>query len=60
MQEPLQANARGAALLAFCPNPSHRRLYDEQFATFLEIYRRMRGVYRRLNASAPRLPAQAS
>jgi xylulokinase len=81
MQEPLQANARGAAFLAavglgelgwdqiaarvrvrsaFCPDPSHRRLYDEQFATFLEVYRRMRGVYRRLNASAPRLPAQAS
>jgi xylulokinase len=33
------------------PDPAHRALYDERFAAFLEVHRRMRGVYRRLNAS---------
>lgn len=60
MDNPLQANTRGAALLAsvalghlnvddiggqvqiaqtFTPNPEHRRVYDEQFQTFLRLYK---------------------
>jgi xylulokinase len=31
------------------PTPRHRALYDEGFETFLQIYRRMSQVYRRLN-----------
>ena len=31
------------------PNGSHRALYDDRFATFREIHRRLRPLYRRLN-----------
>jgi xylulokinase len=31
------------------PDPAHRPLYDELFAEFLELYRRMKPIYRRLN-----------
>jgi hypothetical protein len=31
------------------PEEEHRRVYDEQFHEFLEFYRRMRPIYRRLN-----------
>lgn len=31
------------------PRPAHRRVYDERFATLMEVYRRLRPVYRRLN-----------
>ena len=31
------------------PNERHRRLYDDRFATFREIHRRLRPLYRRLN-----------
>src|SRR5262249_46711966 len=31
------------------PNPDLRALYDDQFDTFVDIYRQMRGVYRKLN-----------
>jgi xylulokinase len=68
--DPIQANARGAALIAaaglgeitfadvpdlvafrrtYAPSPQHRRLYDERYAAFVELYRRMSGFYRRLN-----------
>jgi xylulokinase len=33
----------------FEPNPAHRSLYDDRFATFREIHRRLRPLYRRLN-----------
>lgn len=33
------------------PTPSHRAVYDERYEIFIEIYRQMRGVYRKLNAS---------
>jgi xylulokinase len=80
VQDPLQANARGAGLIAaaalgrvawrdvpalapvrrtYHPNPDHRRLYDERFDAFREVYRRMRGVYRQLNGAAP-APAPAA
>jgi xylulokinase len=70
MQEPLQANARGAAIIAgvalgattfeeasrhveatrlYRPDPANRAIYDELFAVFLEIYKRNRGIYARLN-----------
>ena len=73
VEDPLQANARGAGLLAaigqgrvgwvdvpalarvhrtFEPNPAHRALYDDRFAAFTEIHRRMAPLYRRLNQSA--------
>ncbi len=72
VQEPIQANARGAAFIAaaalgeidladvsqlvsfrqtYTPNPAHRQLYDDRYGTFLDIYRHMRSVYRRLNGS---------
>lgn len=31
------------------PDPQRARLYDERFADFLDLYRRMKPVYRRLN-----------
>lgn len=34
------------------PNPAHRSLYDALFREYLEIYRRNRPVYARLNRSA--------
>ena len=60
VENPLQANTRGAALLAavalghldvaeiggqvqiaqtFIPNPANRQLYDDQFQTFLQLYK---------------------
>ena len=69
-EAPLQANARGAALIAsvalgyitwedipdlvpiakvYEPNPANRALYDELFSVFLDIYRRNRALFRRLN-----------
>lgn len=75
MQDPLQANARGAAFIAavglrtldfgevparvgvrraYQPQAAHRRLYDDRFAAFVDVHRRMRHVYRRLNPTARR------
>jgi hypothetical protein len=31
-------------------------VYDERFAAFLEIHKRLRGLYRRLNRDAPPAP----
>ena len=31
------------------PNPKNQKLYDQLFKTYLEIYRRMRKIYHRLN-----------
>jgi xylulokinase len=80
IQDPLQANARGAGLIAaigqgrvawadvpsrapvrriFSPNPAHRAVYDERFAAFTELYRRLRPIYRRLNRAASLAPAPA-
>jgi hypothetical protein len=33
----------------FVPNAAHRALYDERFEVFQEIYRRMKGIHKRLN-----------
>lgn len=73
MQEPVYANARGAAWIAavglgeisyadiptrvalqrtYLPTPAHRGLYDERFATFIQIYQRMKPVYKRLNGTS--------
>ncbi|MGD8625028.1 MAG: FGGY-family carbohydrate kinase [Anaerolineae bacterium] len=70
VQDPIQANARGAAFIAavglgeigfddvpelvefkgsYRPNPQNRRLYDERFEVFSQVYKRMSGVYKRLN-----------
>lgn len=34
----------------YLPNPEHRRVYDELFAEFLNIYRANKPIYARLNA----------
>ena len=34
----------------YTPNPSHRSIYDQRFGAFKDIYRQMKGIYRRLNA----------
>jgi xylulokinase len=70
VQDPIQANARGAAWIAavglgeitfsdvpdlvqfkgaYAPTLENRTIYDERFAVFRQIYRRMKGVYKRLN-----------
>jgi len=68
--DPIQANARGAALIAavglgeiafadvadlvkfkqtYTPSPHNRRVYDDRYGSFVEIYKRMHGLYRKLN-----------
>ncbi len=70
VQDPIQANARGAAWIAavgmgaikfsdvtglvkfkktYLPTEEHRALYDEQYEVFLQIFRQMQPVYKRLN-----------
>ncbi|MBM4422439.1 MAG: xylulose kinase [Chloroflexi bacterium] len=70
VKDPIQANARGAALLAstalgymtfddiparaqiaraYEPNPDNRKIYDELFAEFLNIYESNKKIYARLN-----------
>lgn len=73
VQDPVLANARGAALIAavglglisfddvskhiqiqaeYQPNPDHRKLYDQLFAEFVNIYKQNKKIYERLNRSA--------
>ena len=73
VRDPIQANARGAALIAaaglgeiafgdvprlvqidgeFEPGGQTRGVYDARYRTFLEIHKRMRPVYRRINRGA--------
>jgi xylulokinase len=70
VQQPVQANARGAAFIGaaglgairfgdvpqlvkyrctYDPSPANRSVYDDRYETFVEIYRQMKGVYRKLN-----------
>lgn len=70
VREPVQANVRGAALLAavslglmqtdeipahvaiqntFAPDSAHRKIYDELFGEFLNLYKANQKMYRRLN-----------
>ncbi len=70
VRDPLQVNARGAALMAsvglgyisfddvpglteyeaiYRPNPANRALYDELYDIFVDIYRKNRSIYARLN-----------
>lgn len=72
LNEPQQANARGAAAIAgvglglmrfdevprrtaiaaeYLPQPAHREVLDESFSTFLELYRRLSPLYRRIGAT---------
>ncbi|MGZ4199375.1 MAG: hypothetical protein ACXVP1_04245, partial [Thermoleophilia bacterium] len=37
----------------FEPQVANRAVYDERFAAFLEIHKRLRKLYRRLNRDAP-------
>ncbi|HAE59290.1 MAG TPA: xylulose kinase, partial [Anaerolineae bacterium] len=71
VQEPIYANARGAAWIAavglgeisfsdvpklvkiksgYTPNAQNRARYDQNFGIFKDIYRQMKGIYRRLNS----------
>jgi len=73
MENPRQANARGAAFIAavglghitfddiprltriretFNPNPVNREIYNELFDVFIQIYRRNKKIFRRLNQPA--------
>ena len=68
MKQPLNANSRGAALLAlmslgmmkledvskqaevnhtYLPNPANRKLYDELFSRYVEIYETNKGLFKR-------------
>ena len=70
VKDPIQANARGAGLLAsaalgylsfddiadririagtYVPDPENRAIYDKLYREFLTIYKRNKGIYRRLN-----------
>jgi xylulokinase len=70
VENPRQANARGAALIAsvglgyitfddiprltkirktFHPNPENREIYDELYDIFIQLYRKNKSLYRRLN-----------
>ena len=31
------------------PTPQHRAVYDDRYEVFVEIYKQMKGVYRKLN-----------
>ena len=35
----------------YTPRPEHRGIYDERFAVFTQLYRRLRPIYHRLNPS---------
>lgn len=77
IKEPIQATARGAALLAavslgymsfddvarlakvaaiFKPEANNSRLYDELFQEYLQLYRRNKGIYHRLNSPVQKPP----
>jgi xylulokinase len=70
VQDPVLANARGAALIAsvglglssfndistqvkiqheYQPNPANRKLYDNLFSEFVNIYKQNKKMYERLN-----------
>jgi xylulokinase len=70
MKQPLNANSRGAALLAlmhlgklkveeiskmvevnhtYMPNPANRKLYDEMFERYVEIYNTNKGLFKKWN-----------
>jgi hypothetical protein len=53
----LSVRIPGRAAFAVTPSNldyhrAHRRLYDDRFAAFVDVHRRMRPVYRRLNPAA--------
>ena len=71
MEEPIQANIRGAAFIAlaalgeiswsdisnlvncrqvFHPERRNRKLYDDLYGVFQEIYKKNKGIYKRLNS----------
>jgi xylulokinase len=70
MKQPLNANSRGAALLAlmslgrlkveeiptlvevnhtYTPNPANRKLYEELFDRYVELYNNQKGLFKRWN-----------
>ena len=70
MENPIRANARGAALLAalalgettveeianrrtvtqvFYPDPQRRSLHDQTYGEFIQIYKRNKKIWKRLN-----------
>jgi xylulokinase len=36
----------------FAPQTAHREVYDERYRTFLDVHKRMRPLYRRINRGA--------
>ena len=72
VQDPIQANLRGAAFLAsvslghlavkdipnyvriantYRPDPASGRIYDNLYREFLELYKKNKGIFKRLNAT---------
>ncbi|MGC4000552.1 MAG: hypothetical protein QM767_25145 [Anaeromyxobacter sp.] len=45
-----EAGARVPVRRTYAPTAAHRAVYDERYAVFVDAYRRLRGLYRRLNA----------
>lgn len=37
---------------AYAPDSANRRLYDERFTIFVQVYRQMKAIYRRMNQSS--------
>jgi len=48
-----------AAGYVFEPQVADRAVYDERYRTFLEIHKRMRPLYRRINRETPARPGEA-
>ncbi len=42
----------------FEPNPAHRQIYDDRFDLFLDLYRRLSPIYKRLNGQKGKAYAQ--
>jgi xylulokinase len=34
---------------SYAPNPQNRTMYDERFMVFAQVYKQMKGIYRRMN-----------
>jgi xylulokinase len=70
VQDPIQANARGAAFIAavgmkeilfddvpnlvrfkkiYHPDPQNRKIYDDRYQVFTQIYQQMKSIYHKLN-----------
>ena len=48
--QPSQVSSRVGVRKTFTPNPSVRSTYDEHYAVFVDLYRRLRPAFHRMNA----------